>query len=342
MLRKKIGLNLINRSQFTKVKDKYVIDDMRNVCFYVTPEEMEYILRKKQLAFIPVGSIDNAKNRRFLKYMLGLPVFAHFDIAVRGGKRYRAQFVDAFAYQYESGKTTRAIRFTIKEREKNDILDNKKKSNLLNFQTENFTLSENRTRIIPKEIDRFSTSDPFYLFEQKGALKTIQLLRGSNNHVSRHHRVENRKVYLVRYVSKTKKYEGLSFLVQYCRDCNVYFDFYNSFMSQLKKRGIKFGSLMLKYTDERGKEIEFSEINLREYSKLNMFGYSVSVNGLTKLQRQRLIKKLIHEHYMSPAEIKNRLDFLIRFQGSKINMANAKECWLEDLLFVNELVLKKR
>lgn len=182
------------------------------------------------------------------------------------------------------------------------------------------------------------TEDSFSCFSKVNAVKRIQLIRGMRNHVTLGHSIENRTASFVYYDSKIGKYVGIKILLHYCNNCKCYFDFYNSFLGQLRMEGLTRNGLLVRYFDEYDNEMFFDNISLREHSRLNLFGYKAGYSGLSQERRQILLTRLIDEKYMSPAEIKNHLEFLINFRGKEKKMAYCKQCWEEDIAYINQLI----
>jgi len=198
-------------------------------------------------------------------------------------------------------------------------------------------LKNNSRRI---EFTNIKTYDVFRCFDLTKAIKEIQLIRSMRNHVTLGHTIENKTASLVYYDFKEKKYVGLKVVLHYCVNCHQYFDFYESFIGQLRKNGIKKSGLILRFFDDHLYDISFDSVALREHSKLNLFGYKVGFSGLEKAERQNLLEYLIRERYMAPEEIKNHLEFLIDFRGNAQNMEYSKMCWKEDIDYVNEVIIK--
>lgn len=186
-------------------------------------------------------------------------------------------------------------------------------------------------------VSSLKASEPFTCFTTGNAIKQMQLIRGMRNHVTLGHNINNKKATFVYYDNKQGMFVCIEMLVHYCEKCKCYFDFYHSFLEQLKNAGISRASLVLRYFDENGREIFFDDIFLREHSKLNLLGYRAGLSGLSKEKRQGLLEYIIDEKYMSPAEIKSHLEFLINYRGKESRMSYAKKCWEEDILYINQI-----
>lgn len=297
--------------------------------------------------FIKVNEIDEVstvlENDSFKKYLLSMPQNHNFYIDIGKEPFCEAIFPENKAYVYDDGSIGRKVEilYFYPPFNKCKIKQNRKmKSKKEKVRTHNFILEKNFSNNDFYPIRRLSktSNNPFYFFDQCESIKNIQLIKGPNNHVSKGHSVENRKVLLTLCLKETNKYSQVEMVVHYCEKCKVYFDFYDSFIAQLKRVKIDYRDLLVNYFDKYNKPIKFEDFNMRDYSKLRMFGYSVGNNGLRDNQRHRLLKKIIEDGFMSPVEIKNHLEFLIRYQGKRKSMEKANESWLNDIQYINNLI----
>ena len=71
-----------------------------------------------------------------------------------------------------------------------------------------------------------------------------------------------------------------------------------------------------------------------EESKLKMLGYNVQADGMSSAERHNLLDYLIRSGQITDAEVTSHLEWAIRFNKGKPNMANACSRWREDVNFV--------
>lgn len=72
------------------------------------------------------------------------------------------------------------------------------------------------------------TRNIFELYEVNGTIIKLQLIKSTNNHLKKDHVIKD-VVVNIPYVSKVNKlYNLLNVSVHYCKECNLYFDFYES------------------------------------------------------------------------------------------------------------------
>lgn len=171
-----------------------------------------------------------------------------------------------------------------------------------------------------------------------GLTYKIQLIGSSNNHATRHHPVEDVVVKLAYKAPKSKSFDVVSISMHYCSQCKKYFDIKQSFLQQIEKAHLDIHNFAVSFESESGLPIEFKQMNLKEYSKLKLFGYSVGANGLNTSSRHDLINFLLDKHLMTASEIKSHLQFNIRYIGNKPNMENAVGDWKNDINYVNDYI----
>ena len=76
--------------------------------------------------------------------------------------------------------------------------------------------------------------------------------------------------------------------------------------------------------------------SLKEFSELYILGYSVKEGILTCEERQQVLAEIIENGLMGKEQIIRKLQFLVRFNGSKPENSVAKEKWQADILFVSQ------
>lgn len=72
------------------------------------------------------------------------------------------------------------------------------------------------------------------------------------------------------------------------------------------------------------------------YKQLYILGYSVKEGVLTHEQRQQILAEIIDNGLMGKEQIIRKLQFLVRFNGTKPENHAAKEKWQADILFVSQ------
>lgn len=134
----------------------------------------------------------------------------------------------------------------------------------------------------------------------------------------------------------------VEFVAHYYSRCKKYFDFEESFILQLQEHNLKANRFLTRFEDRLSNPIEFENDKLNEYSKLRLFGYHVGANGLSNNARHELLNFLLTKGLMTAPEIKNMLQFYIRFNGKKkIDMNESISDWKSDIKYVNDWVLEK-
>lgn len=208
-------------------------------------------------------------------------------------------------------------------------------------RTKSFHASSIYSKIEFRSIEKsnLKTSDVFLMFEDKKNIRQIQLIKNSYNHVTQRHRIDDRIINVIYYIPDEKKFSAFKILFHYCESCNMYFDFYDSFIAQIEKYKIRMCDIITSCLDDHYEKIKVDFAIMNEHSLLNILGYHVGRNGLSTSVRQKLLSRLITEKVLSASEIKNHLEFLIRFHTKRKNMDYALSCWQEDILFVNDYLL---
>lgn len=119
--------------------------------------------------------------------------------------------------------------------------------------------------------------------------------------------------------------------VYYSQKQNKYFINSESYRQYRTRYGFPYVHLV---PDEYDEEMDYG--NLRQYSELNLYGYTVAKSAdMTSSNRQQLLRQLIDNGLMSKHQIVNHLEWLIHRQSGRIMMEDACDCWKEDLKFVN-------
>ncbi len=220
-----------------------------------------------------------------------------------------------------------------------------------------YNLIELSGRIVNGEkFDSFSALD-FSLFkkthnlfnhildaESKGqAIISLQILNSPNDHLSNHHTITTQVKPIIYYDKHYNCISTFTAAVQYCEHCNMYFDFSESFFIQLEKVGIKKEYLLTTILDNLGNKQNFRNIKnihyteMREYSELYLYGYTVKEGVLTTKERQYLLDEIIKKGFMSVASVKKHINYLLkRPQTRNTNIAVQK--WRHDLQYINEQV----
>lgn len=171
-----------------------------------------------------------------------------------------------------------------------------------------------------------------------GLVYKIQLIGSSNNHATRIHPVEDVVVKLAYKNPKSKTFDIVSIPMHYCSRCNKYFDMKQSFLQTLQKYNLDINYFAASFESETGHPIVFKQMDLREFSKLKLFGYSVGANGLSTGARHELLDFILKNHLMTASEIKSQLQFNIRFIGKKAHMDDAVGDWEKDIDYVNNYI----
>lgn len=94
-------------------------------------------------------------------------------------------------------------------------------------------------------------------------------------------------------------------------------------LQTLQKYNLDINYFAASFESETGQPIVFKQMDLREFSKLKLFGYSVGANGLNTGARHELLDFILKNHLMTASEIKSQLQFNIRFIGKKAHMDDA-------------------
>lgn len=175
-------------------------------------------------------------------------------------------------------------------------------------------------------------------------LFNLQLIDSANNHVSRRHKIENRTVRIA-YRLSPKCFIILDYKCHYCKDCHVYFDFYQSFIQQLQYMNLRPDHLVLKLRKNYNTDyITRLQVGLPIYycfndeSLLHFFGYRVGSYGLNIRERQELLKSIYERKALTISEMKATINNNIRMFSKRSDFAIAVEEWKDDILFLNTLI----
>lgn len=171
-----------------------------------------------------------------------------------------------------------------------------------------------------------------------GLVYQVQLIGSSNNHATKTHPVKDVVVKLAYKNPKSKTFDIVSIPMHYCSRCDKYFDMKQSFLQTLQKYNLDINYFAASFESETGHPIVFKQMDLREFSKLKLFGYSVGANGLSTGARHELLDFILKIHLMTASEIKSQLQFNIRFIGKKAHMDDAVGDWKMDIDYINEYI----
>lgn len=180
------------------------------------------------------------------------------------------------------------------------------------------------------------------LQQEKITLK-LQLIDSPNNHVTRNHKIQNVKITIPFKRENENNISILTYICHYCENCNIYFDFYHSFIEQLHKENLEISNLITYITliDENGND-KSNNINtfqtFNSESLLHTLGYKVGHNGKTAKQRQYLLKIIYDQQLLSIAEMKATINHNINLFSKRNQYSLAIDDWKKDLLFLNSLI----
>lgn len=171
-----------------------------------------------------------------------------------------------------------------------------------------------------------------------GIVYKVQLIGSSNNHATKFHPVQDVVVNLAYKNPKSKTFDIVRIPMHYCTHCKKYFDIKQSFIRTIERQGLNINYFATSFESETGHPIVFKQMDLREFSKLKLFGYSVGANGLSTGARHELLDFILKNHLMTASEIKSQLQFNIRFIGKKAHMDDAVGDWGKDIDYINEYI----
>lgn len=125
--------------------------------------------------------------------------------------------------------------------------------------------------------------------------------------------------------------EGIS--LSYCKTCSKYYISEYEFQ-RIKRKGIICCQIVTGNQEEVS-ETSTGHLNLSQKSILMNYGYSVDSRFDTpSIERHRLLAFLVENEIMSAVELKAFIEWLISFNGSKINMSTAVSKWKDDLEYI--------
>ena len=276
-----------------------------------------------------IKSHDNKfdENLYLGKYVWNLTYGQGVFFKIQGPTAYVRFNDNLHAYHYPECFKTGILKFVDNEYQKSIM-------NLINGKIDEYG---NTIRTINKNvtIQRTSYTDVRRI---PGLVYKIQLIGSSNNHATRIHPVENVVVKLAYRNPKSKMFDIVSIPMHYCSRCDKYFDMKQSFLQTLQKYNLDINYFAASFESETGHPIVFKQMDLREFSKLKLFGYSVGANGLSTGARHELLDFILKNHLMTASEIKSQLQFNIRFIGKKAHMDDAVGDWEKDIDYVNNYI----
>lgn len=124
----------------------------------------------------------------------------------------------------------------------------------------------------------------------------------------------------------------------YCDTCRRYYILEHDYR-KLIKQGVPICKII---TVETLEGIQSGRIQLNDESLLHSLGYNVNAQeGLSHLQRQKLLGIIINEKIMTKAEVLSHLDYLIRRSAGTPRLDNARTKWETDRQFVARLKADK-
>ena len=186
-------------------------------------------------------------------------------------------------------------------------------------------------------------SDIFIALQQEKITLKLQLIDSPNNHVTRNHKIQNVKITIPFKRKNENNISILTYICHYCKNCNIYFDFYHSFIEQLHKENLEISNLIAYITliDENGNN-KSNNINafqtFNSESLLHTLGYKVGHNGKTAKQRQNLLKIIFDQQLLSIAEMKATINHNINLFSKRKEYSIAINDWKKDLNFLNSLI----
>jgi hypothetical protein len=158
---------------------------------------------------------------------------------------------------------------------------------------------------------------------------TDLIVRGNVFYCDKHHELED----LAGEVEVIDKYNNIhTYLVPIvlCKSCNVYYILEETYQ-ELKKYG-RIRAQIVSY-EKYLKGVEGLPWELKAVSELKALGYTVSEEeGLTSYQRQSILEDIIDCKIMTKGKVLSYLDFFIKLNQHKDNMALEK--WKKDREYI--------
>lgn len=313
---KKCQNNFIWKDDFDKDKELY-IKSIKEISYF------DYLKSKNQQSstgfdkdlYINQPIVDLSYGKGILVQMKGSNILVDFS----GNKR---------SYHFPQSFKNGRLRFVDKEYQASIM-------HVINMDEK--VQKDNSFYVLQKKVTVQNTS---YTDVRRlpGLVYNVQLIGSSNNHATRTHPVEDVIVKLAYKNPKSKTFDIVSIPMHYCSRCDKYFDMKQSFIQTLNRYNLDIYYFAASFESETGQPIVFKQIDLREFSKLKLFGYSVGANGLSTGARHDLLDFILQNHLMTASEIKSQLQFNIRFIGKKSHMDNAVGDWEKDIDYINEYI----
>lgn len=111
----------------------------------------------------------------------------------------------------------------------------------------------------------------------------------------------------------------------YCATCNLYFINHEAIQDLMKHNTYPAINFV----------IHSREINLRPFSKLMAYGYTVQSDILSDAQRRNILLNIVNDKLMTKQEIIRDLEFKISYNGKRESNAIALSKWRSDLEFIS-------
>ena len=178
----------------------------------------------------------------------------------------------------------------------------------------------------PATSEPISKDLPVVNIELKGLLIKGNTFRCMN----RSHKIENVQA-IIPIIDSYGKMDNITATAGYCQQCQQFF-IMDSTYERIKRRGV----IMCLVFDQKtyNKQSSVNGMLLNQESTLKAHGYSVSEQeGLTELQRRKILAVLIDNYILSKTEIISLLDFFINMHQSD-RFARSVDRWESDREFV--------
>ena len=196
-----------------------------------------------------------------------------------------------------------------------------------------FQLHNDDTKKKPILIKQYNYSyDYFAFFNSKETKEKLQLIKSSNNHATKYHNVIENEIQMVYFDKKSEKYNTIKILAFYCRNCGIYFCYYEQFLVELKRFGLTLNDFLGEFYDENNTNLtlQINAINVK--SVLTKYGYSVSKQkGLSSAKRYQILSFIIDKDIMTKAHVISHIQYLIHYNGKKNSNKDAVVKWKEDI-----------
>lgn len=274
----------------------------------------QYWLCATQLYNLPVQYIEFYDyNYKISKRLYG--EIMKINIKSTGLNNNKKQIIKESEYNYINEQNNK------KEAEIQNVL--KKKNNLL--IEEIVLLNESYSKI--------------EMLEGKNLTFKIQLLHDSGNHIRKSHCTKDGAI-RVAYQNGKNSFTIIKIAIHYCCECDIYFDYYESFIVQLKNNGIDIELLFLDFVDYRKEPLNnVGGIELSNRSILHKLGYVVGEKGLKTEDRIAIINLCLKLKFKSLLDIKSLLAYQIRLHENRKNFSKAVNDWKSDLNYINSLLI---